>query len=183
MGKKNKPPENLLLVSAQVLQHYLLKRQFLSLLNCLCMFASSQLIIFTWVYFCFLYPFHWSVYLCFQIPHSLAYNKSYSQIIIVLWLCFFFSKQQSSFKWAKALNRYFTKEDMWMANKHMERCSTLLVHREIEIKSTTRYHYTPISMRKQTTDPHTPPQKNTWQYQVWVKMRKKWSCRALPVGV
>ena len=79
-------------------------------------------------------------------------------------------------KWAKDVNRHFSKEDIQTANKHMKRCSISLIIREMQIKTTMKYF---IFMRIAIVKTNTEKQKVIIIGIIW----RNWNPCALLVGM
>jgi hypothetical protein len=49
-------------------------------------------------------------------------------------------------KWANELNRDFSKEEVQMGKKHMKKCSPSVAIKGMQIKTTLRFHFTPVTI-------------------------------------
>lgn len=62
-------------------------------------------------------------------------------------------KQKSIFRnWSKDVDRHFPEENLQMESKHTKNCQTSLTIREMQIKATVKYNYTPKRMAKVTNE-------------------------------
>ena len=84
-------------------------------------------------------PSEWEKIIANETTDKGLISKVYKQFIQL-------NTRKTNKKWGKDLNRHFFKEDIQMASKHMKRCSTLLIIREMQIKTTIRYHLTLVRM-------------------------------------